>query len=138
MKYLFVFLILGLTSISYTQNNRVKGPKCFDVEGYHTQSNEWGEMPDNFTGPLFTCNKNGQVIWLSEYKNGKLHGFTRQWDGNGKLWAEDSYKNGLPDGYQRQWYDNDKFSHEFYYENGKMISGNCFDKKGNIMECEEF
>ena len=81
MKYLFVFLVLGLMVSCGDATGDATGdyfktseqPKCDEIEGfnrgtYHPRK----EVPKDYTGVVKSCEE-GKVIYLSNYKEDHRH-----------------------------------------------------------------
>jgi len=66
--------------------------------------------------------ENGRISDLISYKNGKRHGFTREYCNDCRsakyLLYEVEYKNGVKHGLERYWYANGRLFVEENYENG--------------------
>ena len=156
MKYLCVFLVVGLTSLVNAQTETVKQPSCDEMEGFQTADLDL--VPEDYTGVVKYC-RDGKVTDLVNYKDGKKNGLFRRWQENGQLWIEQNYKDGLRDGLQRDWYDNGQLWYEKNYKEGKkdglhrgwhedgqlhweknykdgnLLSEKCWNKDGNEEEC---
>ncbi len=101
MKYLFVFLLIGLVSCgddatgdktgdatrdttgnatADAKNDQkaetAKQPSCDDIDGWHyDDQKKWSK---DYTGVKFLC-RDGKVEALTNYKNGKEDGLARRW-----------------------------------------------------------
>jgi len=91
------------------KNEIAKQPNCKDIDGFQTA--DISLIPNDYTGVAFKC-VDGKVIWLDNYKDGKLEGLCRTWHENGQLKWEDNYKDG------------------------NRISAKCFDEDGNLIKCD--
>ena len=154
MKYVFVFLLVGLTSLVHAQT--AEQPNCDEIEGFQTADKDL--IPEDYTGIAFKC-KDGKVKGIHHWKDGKEDGLMRYWWGNGQLNLEWNYKDGKLDGLRRSWYANGQIkdemnykdgqvgglvrswfedgqlSYERNYKDGKQISEKCWDKDGNRIKC---
>ena len=117
MKYLFVFLMMGLSSIANSQYATATQPDCGDLLGLQT-IDVYGEMPEDYTGIAFEC-KDGKVKRLHNYKEGKHDGLCREWYENGQLEKEVNYKDDEEDGMYRRWHENGQESYSLYYNDGE-------------------
>lgn len=79
--------------------------------------------------------KNGQLKAEVNFKDGKKDGLCIQWYKNGQLFNVAIYKDGEVDGLMRVWNRNGQLSQEKIFDHGKLVSGKCWDKEGNEMEC---
>ena len=119
MKYLFVFLLVGLTSLVHAQTETAKQPNCDDIEGIRTTYYSGDDLvPKDYTGIAFKC-KDGKVLLLYNYKEGKRDGLWRSWHENGQLRTEKNYKDGKGDGLSMRWYENGQLQREYNYKDGK-------------------
>jgi len=107
MKYLFVFLLVGLTFNSFGQNR------------YHID-----ETTLNDSGlALQSTNQAVTGVVYSSYENCHIK-------------EENSYNFGRLDGLSRFWYENGQLAYQGNYNNGAFISEKCWDEEGNEIECE--
>ena len=53
MKYLFVFLLVGLTISVEGQSEIPKQPNCNEIDGF--QTSDLSLTPNNYTGVAFKC-----------------------------------------------------------------------------------
>ena len=184
MKYLFLFLLVGLMAscgedasgdatgdakrdttgdatrdaTGDAKNEIAKQPNCKDIDGFQTA--DISLIPNDYTGVAFKC-VDGKVIWLYNYKDGKLEGLCRHWHENGQLkyeynfkdgkrdglcrtWYEDgqlgwedNYKDGKLEGLCRYWHENGQLKWEDNYKDGNRISAKCFDEDGNLIKCDQ-
>ena len=155
MRYLFVFLLVGLMSCgsdTKTNNNTSKGtnslkqPKCEEIDGYEIDYNDEGDYrnvwPKNHTGVIKIC-ENGKVRIFSTLKNGQSNGLERWWDEDGnieyetltiKAQVDDGYES-IYDGSSRTWHKNGKLATYEIYEKGQLISEECWNEKGEKIQC---
>lgn len=89
---------------------------------------------DRFTGNLVSYYTHKGLKTDIEYKNGKKHGYEKQWDNNSNIIIERYYTNGKKVGLHKGWWNNGniKFLYEFnakgqyhgavkeWYESGQM------------------
>ena len=157
MKYLFVFLLIGLVSCGDdatgdatgdatrdttgdAKNEIAKQPNCKDIDGFQTA--DISLIPNDYTGVAFKC-VDGKVELLYNYKDGKRIGLHRDWYENGQLHNEFNYKDGVKDGLARRWHENGQLRIEsnvkddkkdgllrYWSENGQLrIENNYKDDK---------
>ena len=164
MKYVFVFLLLGLTSVVNAQTETAKQPDCDVLDGVQIddleRAFEGGRfVPNDYTGIVFGC-KHGKVKSLYNYKDGELDGLHRGWRYDGQLWyeynykdgeydglwrewyengqlkVEANYKDGKDDGLWREWYENGQLEMEANYKDGELISSKCWDTDLEEIDCD--
>ena len=118
MKYLFVFLLVGLVSCGdASQNENAKQPYCKDIIGLKVADENL--VPKDYTGVAFKC-VDGKVLWLRNYKDGELDGIHRAWRKNGQLRIERNFKVGKLYGLWRGWYDNGQLRIERNWKDDKQ------------------
>jgi antitoxin component YwqK of YwqJK toxin-antitoxin module len=79
---------------------------------------------------------NGQLKYEANFKDGKQTGLYKDWYENGQLRTEENYKDGKIDGLTRRWYEFGQLEYELKYKYGEVLSKKCFDKDGNLKECD--
>ena len=57
------------------------------------------------------------------------------WYKDGQKWQEGNYKNGNEDGLWTIWYENGRKKMEATLKDGELLSEECWDEYGNIIEC---
>ena len=170
MKYLFVFLLIGLVSCGddatgdasaenkanatgdatgdatgeateEAKNEIAKQPNCDEVEGmelvYYLSEPNKILVPDDYTGVVFKC-KDGKVIALLNYKDGKWIGVHRVWYENGQLKEEIYYKDGKEDGLHRVWYENGQLSYEGNKKDGEPYGLSRYWHENGQLRFEEY
>jgi len=55
---------------------------------------DWTEKPSDYTGWVRSVYDNGQIEWLTQYKDGKQDGLQTWWYSNGQKEAERTFKDG--------------------------------------------
>tara|TARA_B110000305_G_C18797067_1_gene340967 strand:- start:4 stop:507 length:504 start_codon:yes stop_codon:yes gene_type:complete len=126
MKYLFVFLLLGLVSCGDASSNASENVKP-KLKEY-----SWDEvtMPNDtiaffkkdmkpVTGIVRGWYEDGQLWTEQNYKDGKKDGSDRWWYENGQLNNEYNYKDDKKDGLFRSWYENGQLMFDYNYKDGK-------------------
>ena len=105
MKYLFVFLLVGLVSacVPYIDGQQTKYYKNGQIK--------WINSPMM----LKEYYKNGQIKIEFNYKDGKEDGLCREWYENGQIKREWTYKEGHWDGLCREWYIDGRIKSEKTY-----------------------
>ena len=63
------------------------------------------------------------------YSDGLLHGVSRGWDKNGKLWCERPYENGKKHGMEREWNSKGLLVWEHPYKEGQLHGIGRFSRK---------
>jgi len=114
MKYLFVFLLVGLMV------------SCAETKYYKNGNLKW-QMTENIDKYWY---ENGQI--KSEWN--RKDEVRKEWYENGQLHYEWLEKDGKDDGLQRAWFENGQIKYELLYKNGEKISDKRWDKDGNIEE----
>lgn len=72
-------------------------------------------------------NEQEELIYLKtpskeeNFLNGKLHGITKEWWPNGKLWYEGNFQNGLKHGVCKTWNEDGTLYFEGNFINGNQI-----------------
>ena len=128
MKYLFVFLLVSMSSIVISQNRyhvdktnfTLKRPVVFLKQDM---------KPIN--GVLY-CDYGDMGI----YVKGKKDGLQRGWYEDGQLKYERNYKYGKEDGLNREWYENGQLQYERNYKDHELLSKKCYDENGNKIICD--
>ena len=135
MKYLFVFLLVGLTSSVIGQNR------------YHISETDEPEASEGVvlistnktvTGVVYDEHENGQLRYESNYEDGKEDGLSREWYSDGQLHYEGNYKDDRKDGLTRWWNENGQLMIEGNYKDGNLLSEKCWDKDGNEIQCPQY
>lgn len=127
MRYLFVFLLVGLVSSCedvYTLEEvviRNNGDSAFLKKDMTPVT---GIVEDNYA--------NGKMKFTAEYKNGEAVGDAKYWHENGQLMYEANIKNRKNLSY-KFWYENGQFMGEFTNEDGEINFSKCYDEYGNEM-----
>ena len=136
MKYLFVFLLISMSSIVISQNRYHVDKTTFalkDTVVYlkHDMKPINGEIlcdyggvmgiyvkgkPDGFQRDWY---ENLQVMYDRNYKDGKEDGLGREWYKNGQLKSEGNWKDGELDGLDRWWYEDGQLKIETNFKDGK-------------------
>jgi antitoxin component YwqK of YwqJK toxin-antitoxin module len=124
MKYLFVFLLLGLTSIVNAQT--AEQPDC-GIRGlipvtYYFGGNKYPTIivPANYSGVAYHCS-GCKVSKLYNYSNGKRTGLTRKWDNNGQLIYEYNCSSSSVNGVFKTWYTNGHLAREENFSGGHSL-----------------
>ena len=78
---------------------------------------------------------NGQMISESEYNNHVTHGFQKIWYEDGTLKAENNFLNGEPHGSVKRYDAAGKLIKHGTFENGVLVSEDCFEN-GKKVDCE--
>ena len=133
LLFVFVFLLLGLTSLVNAQTEPVKQPNCEDVEGLQIAYCNFHKS-SNYTGIEKVC-KGRSVEQFWTYKNGKLNGLCRSWYKNGQLSKEMNYKDDMVDGLNKWWHENGLLQRMENYKNCRLVSVKCWDEHGNQIKC---
>ena len=134
MKYLFVFLLIGLVSCGDdatgdAKNEHAKQPNCKDIDGFQTA--DISLIPNDYTGVAFKC-VDGKVELLYNYKDGMPDGLVREWYENGQVSYEINWKEGKEDGLSRGWYENGHLRYELNFKDGEPISKKEWDENGKV------
>jgi len=143
MKYLFVFLLLGLVSCGDASSNASENvkPKLNEyTEDEVTYPNGIVYLKKNMkpvTGILRDWHENGQLKTETNCKDGKLNGLARGWYENGQLEYEYNYEEGkFADGLCRNWHKNGQLKAEGTFKGNNRISAKCYDENGNKIICD--
>jgi len=140
MKYLFVFLLVGMSF-------GVIGQKyIYNVRATSIELEETGQIYSNFetvrlkkdnslVNGLVYHTIEGKMVFQCNFKEGLKDGFCRSWYDSGQLESEENYKEGVVDGLSRDWYRNGQLWFEFNYKAGNLISKKCWDVYGSEIDC---
>ncbi len=138
-KWFLVFILTGITSLSFAQKNKVSVFDLDQINGLFYQRNTIGafsgtameEHPNGkkklavqireglFQGKVKEWAKDGTKIYEAEYDKGKQHGKELQWFATGKKKVELVYVNGEPNGICTEWHKNGKKKSEGNFIIGK-------------------
>jgi antitoxin component YwqK of YwqJK toxin-antitoxin module len=140
MKYLFVFLLLGLVSCGDASSNASENvkPKLKEYSIYEiTIPNDtmaffkYDMKP--VTGFVREWYLNGgQVKSECNYKDGKRDGAKRFWYEDGQLKSECNYKDGKRDGAEKGWYEDGQLKSECNYKDGKWDLWKGWNEDGQL------
>jgi len=117
MKYLFVFLLVGLMVSCGDSGDNSKQPSCDEIDGLEITFSDWDSnvgnrgVPGDYTGAVYYC-ENGMVAMLTYFKNGNANGLSRGWYENGQLNYECNYLDWKKAGLSRTWYENGQLARE--------------------------
>ena len=70
-------------------------------------------------------NRNGQILFETNYLNGKKHGICKEWYPKGILRQEGTFKNGLKDGFVILYKPDKDIKEKGYYKDGKIVKNDC-------------
>ena len=153
MKYLFVFLLVSMSSIVISQNRYHVDKTTFALYDTVVFLNhdmkpingvlycDYGDMGIYVKGKVDGLHEawyeNGQLQYEWNFKDGKEDGLSRAWYEDGQLMFEYNFKDDKRDGLSKGWYENGQFKDEANWKDGKLISyERCYDKNGNKIICE--
>ena len=116
MKYLFVFLLVGLSSICIGQSRY-----AVDETNYYDKDMVVLLKSTNepVTGVVYKNYSDGQLSWEINYKYGKQDGLKRAWFLNGPMRLEENWIAGELEGISRIWYWNGQLEVECNYKEGE-------------------
>ena len=127
MKYLFVFLLVGLmVSCGNDANKKYQIPQ--KVNRYPLDSVELSEKSNKVilkstkqpvTGIVFENHSNGQNSSIENFRNGEWEGTQTYWYEDGTKQLEVKYKNGKQNGISKKWYKNGQLEVETSWTDGK-------------------
>jgi len=121
MKYVLVFLLLGLTVAIYSQKRyRADETNYYDIKRWEVADLILKSTQETVTGVVYSKRDNGQLIFESNYENGKIDGSYKSWYKNGQLSYKSNYKNGKEVGLSSLWYENGQMRSEENFINGKL------------------
>ncbi len=72
-----------------------------------------------YTGWTKYVYENGQVEFLTQFQNGKVHGSVTMWYENGQKESEENYEEGNPHGLHEDWHENGQKAGISNYKEGK-------------------
>ena len=145
MKYLFVFLLLGLMVSCGDASGDASGDTSEYVNAELKEYSDDEVTESNYilllkndmkpvTGIVRGWHENGQLWYEKNYKDGKRVGSHREWYENGQLEYEMNFKDGKEDGLCRGWGENGQLSYEANCKDGRYYNQKRWDKDGNIQE----
>ena len=88
-----------------------------DPQGEELLYSRYKQTP--FTGWTKYVYENGQVEFLSQIQDGKVHGSVTMWYENGQKESEENYKEGKPHGLYENWHENGQMACISNYKEGK-------------------
>ena len=139
MKYLFVFLLLGLVSCGDASSNASENvkPKLKEYSIYEiTIPNDtmaffkYDMKP--VTGFVREWYEDGQLKSECNYKDGKRDGAEKGWYEDGQLKYECNYKDGKRDGAEKGWYEDGQLKSECNYKDGKWDLWKGWNEDGQL------
>jgi len=109
-------MILLITVTSFAQNKEYK--EYYDngkikITGHTTPD-------EKETGEWKMYHENGQLVAITNYKDGQLEGEAKEYYENGQLKARGSYIEGIPEGEQKFYYQNGQLKGTYNYVNGEV------------------
>ena len=80
--------------------------------------------------------ENGQVEFLTQFQDGKVHGSLMTWYENGVQESEEKYKKGKPHGLHKDWHENGQKAETSNYKEGKRhgFHAECYDNGEKFIE----
>ena len=145
--------------------NLVSNLEVHKKSAYHFNKKLFYQMyyhDDILHGPSIFYNKQGGIIsiaWFFEgkrygkakkyYANGKLYSLERYFDDffeekqeyyfeNGKIKSCINYKKGLLDGEVNLFYENENLKRKLFFKKGKKLQDNIFDEDENLIDEKNF
>lgn len=110
-----------IQNISNYHNGVLMGPFLeFDERG---RLNKHYTYENNLLSGQFASFKNGRLTNKVEYLNGKLNGFSREYNTKSVLIKEAHYKDDVLDGEVNSYNDEGKLVLQYIYKNGDKVSG---------------
>ena len=115
MKYLFVFLLLGLFSCGDASSNASENvkPKLKEYSIYEIT------IPND-------------TMAFFKYDMKPVTGFVREWYEDGQLKSECNYKDGKRDGAEKGWYEDGQLKSECNYKDGKWDLWKGWNEDGQL------
>jgi len=115
MKYLFVFLLLGLVSCGDASSNASENvkPKLKEYSIYEIT------IPND-------------TMAFFKYDMKPVTGFVREWYEDGQLKSECNYKDGKRDGAEKGWYEDGQLKSECNYKDGKWDLWKGWNEDGQL------
>ena len=134
MKYVFVFLLVGLTFNSFGQRNEVHFYDSGSIN-YEYTYNEAG----NRDGEQRVWRENGQLQKKFFYVDGRQEGTDTLWRQDGELESVSNYKDGKKDGLSRIWWSAGILLRKINYKDGEL-DGWRYDyySNGNVKAMGKF
>jgi len=133
---IIIFLISSFLPIKNTSDNIYCD--CNDLL-QDSIENIWYYENLAYTGKCISYNKQGIKESESEFCNGKMHGITAFYYGNGNIMEQVEWENGQPDGKVIYYYKNGDTSEYGLVEKGEKVGvWKSFYDNGNIMTIEKW
>jgi antitoxin component YwqK of YwqJK toxin-antitoxin module len=73
-----------------------------------------------FTGEAVSYYPSGKLATAEQFKNGRRHGYLKQWFASGVLGYEANFQQGYNEGLAKSWWNNGKLRSQSYYLKGKL------------------
>ena len=128
MKYLFMFLFIGLLSCGDSPEMdflEVEDLAVYDSDLVTITSDGMAYTKHDMipiTGVVLERGYNNQTVYRKSFKNGKPHGLFEKWHDNGQLRLRANFKENKSDGLWREWDWNGELAVEINYKEGEIIS----------------
>ena len=140
MKNIFIYLLITIFLITCSSKNIPRIFKSFirktEILYYDNgcKKSSITFFNNKFDGPMILWDKNCELISETNYENGKIHGYWREYYPGGQLMHTAQYFYGQKNGYERWYYENGNLKSEILYEFGsEKIPMLTWDESGKIL-----
>ena len=137
MRYLFVFLLVGL--MVSCGGGGASGDASGDSDQANADTkNRYDLIETNYFTDGERVRDINEVIEVLTLKstNEPVTGIVYVEQPNGQMYSESSYIKGKKDGFERYYNEeNGYLESEAIYKDGKVVSRTCFDRDGHKIEC---
>ena len=130
MKYVFLFLMLGLSLHSICQNRyHVDETRYFEPEEYQEH------IYDSYND-IYECVTCPVAYRALKADHEGVNGIVFDTLNNGQLIEESHWKNGTLNGVKKTWYENGQLKIEGNFKDGNLVSKVCWDEEGKKIKCD--
>ena len=140
MRQVFLYLFIGFFLLSCSNVNIPRFFKKFvrktEVLYYKDgcKKSSVSFFSNKFDGPMLSWDEECNLISETNYENGKLHGYWREYYSNGHLMHTIKYFYGQKNGYERWYYKNGNVKSEVLYEYDiEKIPMLSWDESGKVL-----
>ena len=119
-----IIFLASCTSVDFSEWNK-KFRRKKEVEYYDNgcKKHSISYFNNKFDGPMIRWDENCGIISETNYENGKIHGYWKEYYSNGKIRHFAGYFYGQKNGADRWYYNNGLLKSESIYEYDNLVSG---------------
>ncbi len=130
-----IILVNNCTNIQFSNWNK-KFRREREIEYYDNGCKKYSisYFNNKFDGPMIRWDENCGIISETNYENGKIHGYWKEYYPSGKIMHFVNYFYGQKNGVERWYYSSGILKSESIYEYGKLVSDVLYwDEEGNAL-----